>query len=142
MPSGLDELKAQLKLKDPLEAVALAGALTSSEGKLKSMARAVRDIAIWRLVPIATQLGGAFLGVRAAIKSVVRDSGTLESAWQRLAKLQFYKGQLEPLLKSAGAAKERLAELIQLSGRSKFDVGNLGQWVAASRSLEILTRGG
>lgn len=116
----------------------LVGALTQAEGKAKAVAKAVASIAIMRLVPMVTLLGGAFLGVRNIIKSVVKESGALESALTRISRLRGFTNMLEPLLKSLGEARRRVAELAQASNGSRF---GLSQWVNASRTLEIMTKG-
>ncbi len=138
MASGLDALRAQLKKVGAIDLAIIGAALASHENKVKAIAKAVSTIAWYRLVPILGIIAGSLVGVRGAIKAIVKDSGALEAAWQRLAKLRLYQGQLEPFLKSAAAARARLAELIVLSNKSS---SSLGQWVAGARAMEILSRG-
>ncbi len=137
--AAFDKIRQQLAKGNPVfEGAMLAGALTSSEGKARALANAVKDIAIWRLTPMAVTLGAAFMGVRGVVQGIVKDSGALEAAWQRMARLKLYQGQLEPLVGGIEAARAKLGELIVFANKFKLP---LGEVVAAQRALEIMGRG-
>jgi len=137
--AAFDKIRQQLSKGNPVfEGALLAGALTSSEGKAKALAKAVRDIAIWRLTPMVVTLGAAFMGVRRVVQGIVKDSGALEAAWQRMARMKVYQGQLEPLVGGLDAARAKLGELIVFANKFKLP---LGEVVAAQRALEIMGRG-
>src|SRR5258708_1036377 len=109
------------------------GDLTSTDHKLRGILNTLKDIPLSPLSMI-----GSIKGVQSVFKAIVQNSGGLEASMRRIATMTIYRGQLEPLLKSVSAAKVRLAELMQFSGKSPF---NLGQVVSASKSLEIFTNG-
>jgi len=111
--------------------------IAASNNKLKETLKLVKDLALWKFTwPVA--LLGALKGVQGVMRSLARDTGALDAAITRLGKIRLYQGQLEPLMKSAAAARARLAELMKFEGRSPF---NLGDIVAASRALEIYGNG-
>jgi hypothetical protein len=83
------------------------------------------------VVPVAT-------GVIAAIRGIVSATGVLRDGMESLAKFEVYTGQFTPLLKSAEAAKKRVEELVNFSKTSPFRMDDV---VAASRNLEVLTKG-
>ena len=138
--AAFDKIRAQLAQggNPVFEGAMLAGALTSSEGKARALANAVKDIAIWRLTPMAVTLGAAFMGVRGVVQGIVKDSGALEAAWQRMGRMKLYQGQLEPLVGGIDAARAKLGELIVFANKFKLP---LGEVVAAQRALEIMGRG-
>jgi len=122
----------------PVEGAMLAAALTQSEGKARALAKAVKDIAIWRLTPMVVTLGGAFLAVRGTVRAIVRDSGALEAAWQRMARLKLYQNQLAPLVGGIAQARQKLGELVVFANRFKLP---LGEVVAAQRALIVMGQG-
>lgn len=111
--------------------------IAKSENKMKELVKQAFILSAMKItwpLSLISMIGG----VRTGLRSLITDTGALQSALERAARVKLYQGQLEPLLKSAGAAKTRLAELMQFAGKSPFDLGSV---VAASRSLEIFTNG-
>lgn len=126
--------------KNAGEAIAAGGAIAeiaSSKDKLAETFRILKDFALWK-VTWPSALLGTLNGISTAVRSVARESGALGAAFNSLSRVRFYAAQFEPLLKSAAAARSRIAELMQFEKRSPF---NLGQIVAASRALEIYSNG-
>ena len=111
--------------------------IAQSKNKLTETLKVMKEMALWKITLPVALLGG-LSGLQKMVRSLASDTGALQSAMDRVGKIKIYQGQLEPLLKSAGAARQRLAELMQFERKSPF---NLGQVVAASRALEIFGNG-
>lgn len=112
--------------------------IAAADNKFKALTGTVKNLVAFNLFGWTGLIVGGLLGMGSAIKGLVRDSGTLTAAMQRLGQLRLYEAQFAPFVKGAGAARERVAELIREIGKP----WGLDKLVEGSRNLEVLTRGG
>ncbi len=133
MPSGLDEVTRQLKKHS-----GIISDLGFNLATQRSLWGAIGETIKYKVLGPAGSLTGTFFGIQQGIKAMVRESGTLEAAWQRVSQIKIYQGQFESLLKGATQARARLAGLARFSNGRLF---RLDETARTSRGLEILTRG-
>jgi hypothetical protein len=153
MPATFDWIKKNVPKGTTLGALGLAASLpeytrelTQTENKLKAIVKVTADWFTWTLkllAPLRTYIiSGAlvkgFVAVGDAIKGIVRSTGSLQAALERLKAVQFSQQQLAPLVGGMAAAKQRVAELVTLSAKGPFRFEEIA---AANRSLEVFTRG-
>ncbi len=131
--AGLQDITDQLKKHS-----GLVGDLSLNLATQRNLWSAIGETIKYRVLGPVGSLTGAFVGLQSGIKTLIRDSGTLEAAWRRMSQIKLYQGQFEALLKSASAARTRLGELAQFSNKRLV---SLDESARASRGLEILTRG-
>lgn len=118
----------------------------NAENKLTGISKALASIWFWTdkiFKPLRSALIGGwmvtgFAAMSKAIHGVVKDTGSLAAALQRLQSVRGFERQFAPLLGGLGAAKQRVAELLMLSQRGPFKFEDIAQ---ASKDLEVLTRG-
>lgn len=113
-----------------LDAVGIA----ASDNKLKAILKTMRDFVLIRVAMV-----GFFSAVGSAVKGLVRDTGSLDAAFKKLASIQSFSRQLAPLLGGMAAARKHISEILVLEKRGPFKFEELAQ---ASKKLETLTRGG
>lgn len=120
--------------------------VANAESKMKALIKVTSDWLFWSLKALAPWRaalygGWAIVGFKAlgdAIKNIVRDTGSLAAALQKLGTIQITQRQLAPFVGGLGAAKQRVAELLTLSGRGPFKFEEIA---GANIALEKFTRG-
>lgn len=127
--------KLKLGVLDLLPAFA---ALAKGEGLFKASVETIKFTALLALIPISGQIGLGLLGISKGIKSIVKDTGSLEAAIRRLDEIKGLEKVFAPLLGGVAAAKDRVAELLKVFSSSKFDLKGIAE---ASKSLQLLTGG-
>lgn len=118
----------------------------TAENKLTGITKALASIWFWTdkiFKPLRTALIGGWMilgfnAISKAVTSLVKDTGSLAAALQRLQNIRGFERQFAPLLGGLGAAKQRVAELLALSQRGPFKFEEVA---TASKNLEVLTRG-
>lgn len=140
--AALDDFLKQ-NVSGPLNKVFLAGYIrdiSTAENKWKAVGKVIVEMAVWtsRLVLPAVFIA-AWVKLGSTVRTILRDTGSLDAALRRLAAIQGLQRTFAPLLGGLSAAKQRVAELVQFTGRQKFfkfeDIGE------GARSLEVMTRG-
>lgn len=114
--------------------------IAGADNKWKAVLKTVKEIVVWnsRLILPATFIAG-FIGMGRALRAIVRDTGSLEGALRRLSAIQGLQRTFTPLLGGINAAKQRVAELVALTSRTRlFRFEEVGE---AAVKLETLTRG-
>lgn len=112
--------------------------LALSENKFKAIRDIIRDVVFNRVVQ--GFFGGAlFLGMTKAIRTIVRDTGSLDAALRRLSQIQTLRSLFAPLVGGVNAAKTKVAELQNFAASKKL---NLGDAAEAARQLQVVTKGG
>jgi hypothetical protein len=117
-----------------------------AQSKMRALIKVTSDWLFWSLKALAPWRaalygGWAILGFKAlgdAIKSIVRDTGSLAAALQKLQSIQITQRQLAPFVGGMATAKQRVAELLTLSAKGPFKFEEIA---AANVSLEKFTRG-
>lgn len=117
-----------------------------AQSKMKALIKVTSDWLFWSLKALAPWRaalygGWAILGFKAlgdAIGRVVRDTGSLAAALQKLQSIQITQRQLAPFLGGMGQAKQRVAELLTLSSKGPFKFEEIA---SANIALEKFTRG-
>ena len=143
MATGRDLVKKALSLDYYKGAVGSAFAaidvaqIASADNKTKALLTTLKDLAAFNLFGWAGMIAGSLFAIRGGIKAAIMDSGSLQKALENLSRVRLYEAQFAPFVKGAGAARQRLSELMALAGKPF----NLGALVSASRSMEVFTRG-
>jgi hypothetical protein len=117
-----------------------------AQSKMKALIKVTSDWLFWSLKALAPWRaalygGWAILGFKAlgdAIKNIVKDTGSLVTALQKLQSIQITQRQLAPFVGGLGAAKQRVSELLALSSRGPFRFEEIA---SANIALEKFTRG-
>lgn len=112
--------------------------IAQADNKLKALVKTLFQLILFKPL-IMIGLAGAFSAMGKSIRSLVKDTGSLEAALQRLARIQGFQRIFSPLLGGLDAAKLRVAALVNQASQSKLF--NFEQFAAASQSLEVLTHG-
>lgn len=120
--------------------------LGEAQNKLKAIVKITADWLFWTLKLLAPLRqffvsGAVVLGFKSigdAISNVVRQTGSLDAALRRLSSIQIAQRGLAPFLGGMEAAKQRVAELLVMSGKGPFKFEEIAQ---ANKDLEIFTRG-
>ncbi len=72
------------------------------------------------------------------LRNIVAETNAIGRGLEQITKLQVLEGQFAPLLKSAEAAKQKVAELQKFADKTPFRLEEVG---AGAKQLEVLTRG-
>lgn len=107
--------------------------IAESDNKLKALGKTLKDFLFWR-----TALAGTFLALGAAIRGLVKDTGSLDAALKRLQAIQGAKRALAPFVGGTQAARGEVTNLLEFSARSPF---TFEESVQADRTLHAQTRG-
>src|SRR6266446_3721711 len=119
--------------------VGYAAEIGKTDNKFKALLNTLKQFVLFNsklFIPISFIT--AWLGLSKTVKSILHDTGSLDAALRRMASIQAFQRTFAPLLGGISAAKQRVAELIQISSKGPF---RFEQMAGASRSLEVLTRG-
>ena len=104
-------------------------------GKLRAGLTGLLSLAL----PFNRVLGlGLFKGMKTGIQAVLRDTGSLEAALNRLTQIQGLQRVFAPLVGGIDAAKRKVAELVSFQSKSPFTLGDVG---AGAKTLQTGTRG-
>ena len=107
--------------------------ILDADNKLKALLKTAKDFILIRVAFI-----GIFKAVSDVVKGLVRDTGSLDAALKRLTQIQQYARAFQAFTGSLASAKQKIAELHQLSLRGVFKFEDL---VEANKSLQVFTRG-
>jgi hypothetical protein len=107
--------------------------ISDADNKFKALLKTFKDFVLVRVA-----MAGVFTAVSQGLKTLVRDTGSLEAALKRLQQQQQAARQLSGLVGGIGAARQRVSQLSQVSARGPFKFEELAQ---ANQSLEVFTRG-
>jgi hypothetical protein len=118
----------------------------TAENKLTGISKALASIWFWTdkiFKPVRSAIYGGWMVVgfgtiSKAIHSLVKDTGSLAAALQRLQSIRGFERQFAPFVGGLGAAKTRVAELLNISQRGPFKFEEIAE---SSKNLEVLTRG-
>jgi hypothetical protein len=110
-----------------------AKAILDSDNKMKALLKTFKDFVLIRVAMV-----GIFTAVQQGIKSLVRDTGSLDQALKKLGQMQIFSRSLATFVGGLQAARQRIAALSQLSEKSPFKFEELA---TANKSLEVFTRG-
>jgi hypothetical protein len=125
------------KTVDPLWGAAGLVQIATAKNKMRELVNVAKEFALMPIVWPASLLG-ALAGVKGMIKGLVVETGSLAAAFERMAKVRAMVDMFTPLMRNAAAARTRIVELYDVTRKSPF---NVDQWAAASKQLEILTKG-
>lgn len=107
--------------------------ILDADNKFKALLKTFKDFLVIRIAMV-----GIFTGVAAAVKSLVRETGSLDEALKKFTQIQQYSRQFQAFTGSLGSARQRISELYQLSLRKPFKFEDI---VEANKALEVFTRG-
>lgn len=107
--------------------------IMDADNKLKALLKTAKDFILIRVAMV-----GIFKGISDVVKGLVRDTGSLDKALERLTQVQQYARQFQAFTGSLSSARQKIAELHQLSTRGVFKFEDL---VEANKSLQVFTRG-
>lgn len=111
--------------------------VAASDSKVTEFIKQMKDMVTWKFT-WAALLSQSLSGLGKAFRSIIKDTGSLQAALQKLQSMQNYQRIFAPLLGGLAAAKLRIAELTTLSSRSPF---RFDSWAKAGQTLEVFTRG-
>lgn len=113
--------------------------IAESKHKVLELIKALKDMAMWRLV-LSAGFAKTFTSMNKAIRGLIKDTGSLDAALGRLAGIQKLQKTFSGLVGGIDAAKTRIAQLVALSNSSgrafKFE-----SWGKAAQTLQVFTRG-
>jgi hypothetical protein len=107
--------------------------VVESDNKFKAILKTIKDFVLVRAA-----FAGTFLALGAAIRALVKDTGSLEAAMKRLQSVQRAQRTLAPFVGGPRQARQETASLLQFSAQSPFTFEST---VEASRALHAQTRG-
>lgn len=111
--------------------------VAASDSKVTEFLKQMKDMVTWKFT-WAALLSQSLSGLGKAFRSIVKDTGSLQAALQKLQTMQNYQRIFAPLLGGLAAAKLKIAELTTLSAKSPF---RFESWARAGQTLEVFTRG-
>ena len=120
---GLGLLFAGLDLKNIAEA----------DNKFKALFKAITSI-----IFVRTAFAGTFLALGAAVRSLVKETGSLEAALKRLDAIQKAQRSIAPFVGGAKQARQHVAGLVGFAADSPFRFEDVAE---ADRTLQAKTRG-
>ncbi len=111
--------------------------LVTGENKLKSIKNIIRDLVF--SIPLIRGLWvTAFLGMAKGVRSLVKDTGSLEQMLKKLQQIQGLRSSFTPLAGGADAAKKKVAELVNFASSKNLSLEDVGE---AAKNLQVMTRG-
>jgi hypothetical protein len=140
--TGFKVLRTELQLASKVLGEGLlagVGELATGGSKVKAIWESIK----WSTLARAGAGGFVFMataatGLAAGIRSVVKETGALQAAVNRLTISDKLQKNFEALLGSVSAAKTRVSELYAFAASSKFEFTDIA---AASRTLTALSNG-
>jgi hypothetical protein len=113
--------------------------LSGTDSKLKGLLKTLRDLALIKFT-WTTALASSFGGLTKAVRGLVKDTGSLQAALDRLSSVQKLTRTFNGLTGSMEQAKQKVASLMKLSG-GQGKVFSFEQWGRAAQGLQVFTRG-
>jgi hypothetical protein len=107
--------------------------ILDSDNKLKAILKTMKD-----LILVRVSLVGTFAAVGAAVKALVKDTGSLDAALKRLSQVQHFQRLFAPFIGGAKAARKEVADLLQFAAHTPFKFEGVAQ---AALTLQKSTRG-
>lgn len=111
--------------------------LATGEQRLKSIWNIVKNIVFAKPVMHAA-FAGMFAALGKGVKSVLHDTGSLDAALRKLAKMQELQKVFAPLVGGAAQAKKRVAELANLAASRNLRFESVAD---AAKNLMVMSRG-
>jgi len=121
-----------LILSGPILEIANGGSIASAAW------RGFSDIIKYQVIGSISITRDVVHALGVAFRDTLADAENLAKGVEKVARIQVLEGQFTPLLKSAEAAKQKIAELQKLADKSPFQ---LEQVAEGARSLQLLTKG-
>ncbi len=123
----------------PGELLYAAAAVGLAKNKFAALAGVLKDVAGYKLFGWLPAVLGGLKGMEGLVRGILRDTGSLAAALERLRMVQSLTREFAALQGSVSAASRRVAELIRFAAsQPMFGFSEVGK---ASKELEILTRG-
>jgi hypothetical protein len=135
--SGLSKVMSEastslMLLAGPIVEIAQGGNVASAAW------RGLSDIFKYQVLGTVSVVRDVVQSLGMVFRNSALDAENLTKGVQKVARMQVLEGQFTPLLKSADAAKNKIAELQKLADKSPF---RLEQVAEGARALELLTKG-
>lgn len=123
----------------PGELLYAAAAVGLARNKFAALAGVLKDLAGYKLFGWLPAVLGGLKGMEGLVRGILRDTGSLAAALERLRMVQALTREFAALQGSVSLATRRVAELIRFAASQPlFGFAEVGK---ASKELEILTRG-
>ncbi|MEA3210984.1 MAG: hypothetical protein QOE70_4041 [Chthoniobacter sp.] len=111
--------------------------IASADNKLKALVKTLASMILWKPL-IAVGLVGAFSSMGKSIRNLVRDTGSLQAAMDKLRTIQGLAHIFAPFVGGMKAAKLKVAELVNFAAESNLELGGVAD---AEMALQKLTKG-
>lgn len=107
--------------------------MKEGDSAFKALIKTAKDFLLIRVA-----LVGTFTAVGAAVRSLVKDTGSLDAAIKRLSEIQRFQRVFTPLVGGAREARRHVAELLNFANSTPFKFESVAE---ADKNLRGLTRG-
>jgi hypothetical protein len=111
--------------------------LATGEERLKSIWNIIKNIVFLKPV-MASAFAGMFGAMEKGLRSVLKDTGSLDAALKKLAKIQELQKVFAPFVGGAEQAKRKVAELTNLASSRGLRFDSVAE---AAKNLMVLSRG-
>jgi len=111
--------------------------IATADNKLKAVWNTLKAILTMKVMMAGFGLA-VFGGMSKSIKTLLKDTGSLDQMLRKLSQIQGLRTMFTPLVGGAEAAKKKVAELTNFAARFGKTLGDVGE---SARSLSIMTRG-
>ncbi|MEA3212860.1 MAG: hypothetical protein QOE70_5917, partial [Chthoniobacter sp.] len=111
--------------------------IAQADNKLKAVVKTLAAMVVQGLL-MKVMFAGAFGSMSKSIRALVRDTGSLQAALDRLKTIQGLQRSFAPFVGGLKAAKLKVAELVNFADRNQIKLGGVAE---AERSLQMLTHG-
>ncbi|MGB8170987.1 MAG: hypothetical protein WCF18_26020, partial [Chthoniobacteraceae bacterium] len=111
--------------------------IAQADNKLKAVVKTLAAMVVQGLL-MKAMFAGAFSSMSKSIRALVRDTGSLQAALDRLKTIQALQRSFAPFVGGIKAAKLKVAELVNFAARNNLKLEGVAQ---AERSLQDLTHG-
>jgi hypothetical protein len=134
-------IKENFKTAGGLAQTGLIGAvsLATTDSKLKALLKTLKELALIKFTWAAAQ-SRALSGLGSVVRGLVKDTGSLQAALNRLNSIQGLTRTFASLTGGMDAARKKVNELLKLSG-GQGKAFSFEQWGRAAQSLQVFTRG-
>jgi|GEM_PF-5993876 len=134
MPEKINE-----RLKDLLEAgQGTATNMATGMSFPRAAFASAGDMMLTKVLGPAAGVAGVFLAVSRTLGRIIQQTDMWGKGMEQMRRIEQWESKFETILRSATLAKERMKDLSSMSVRTPF---NLNELAAASRNLEVLTKG-